>query len=252
MRQAARYLAHGAAANIPFVRPAMRKVLECIPADIVEWLTPFQAIRKYFSSVSDIPFFAGRESAWEDLFLNHIGDTVPIYLLEFGVYKGASIARFAALNQHADSRFFGFDSFHGLPEDWVPGNPKGHFSTGGREPDIADRRIEFVKGLFSGTLPSFLNRNRDLQNPSYAKVVHFDADLYGSTLFVLVQMWNYFDDYYFVFDEFTGQEALALRDFVRAFGGEIEFFGKTLHVLETPACLTGRIRNSNRLRDDRH
>ena len=35
-------------------------------------------------------------------------------------------------NSHSDSRFVGFDSFEGLPEDWNSENPKGHFTTQGR------------------------------------------------------------------------------------------------------------------------
>ena len=41
-------------------------------------------------------------------------------------------------------------------------------------------------------------------NPD-AILIHFDADLYSSTLFLLCQLYREFDRYYFIFDEFTGE-----------------------------------------------
>jgi len=46
-------------------------------------------------------------------------DTEPIDYLEFGVRNDDSILKWATLNNNSNSRFIGFDSFEGLPEDSV-------------------------------------------------------------------------------------------------------------------------------------
>jgi hypothetical protein len=101
--------------------------------------------------------------------------------LEFGVFRGESIAQVAALNGNPHIRLFGFDSFEGLPTDWNGKNPKGTFNVDGQVPDISDRRIEFIKGWFDQTLPEFVARYR----PQEQVWVHIDADLYSSAMLVL-------------------------------------------------------------------
>lgn len=152
-----------------------------------------------------------------------LGD-VPLTYLEFGVKGGRSFKRIAERFAHADARFIGFDSFEGLPEDWLF-QPAGQFSTGGKAPDLRDPRMRFVTGWFQNSLPGFLDEN-DLTHTS-PLLVHYDADLYGSTLFVLAQLWQRTSGYHFLFDEFFQEEAMALYDFSRAFPVEIEFFAQT-------------------------
>jgi O-methyltransferase len=106
----------------------------------------------------------------------------PIDFLEFGVYRGESIREWASLNTHAQSRFYGFDSFEGLPEKWRPSQEKGHFDVNGNTPQIHDNRVALVKGWFDQTVPEFVRgfvpRNRT--------VLHLDADLYSSTMLPLI------------------------------------------------------------------
>jgi len=104
----------------------------------------------------------------------------PISYLEFGVHQGESLEWWVQGNQHPDSRFVGFDSFEGLPVDWRPDFPKGHFATG-KPPDIADPRCSFQVGWFNQTLAGFV-AGHDFRHPT---VINLDADLYGSTLCVL-------------------------------------------------------------------
>jgi hypothetical protein len=130
------------------------------------------------------PRFESRFEIYE--FVNReIVSGKPILYLEFGVFQGESLGHFARINTHASSRFVGFDTFTGLPEEWdhqlFHTVGKQTFDLGGKLPNFSDPRITLVKGLFQDTLPGFL---RQLE-PSAQLVVHVDSDLYSSALYVL-------------------------------------------------------------------
>ncbi len=116
----------------------------------------------------------------EDLF-THVIQTQnldEIDYLEFGVSKGQSFKWWIAHIKNENSRFYGFDTFNGLPEDW------GLFKKGDMGssiPEISDHRSAFFKGLFQQTLIPFLKGYKSDRR----KVIHMDADLYSSTLYVL-------------------------------------------------------------------
>jgi hypothetical protein len=133
------------------------------------------------------------------LFEDYLDGEQLIYL-EFGVYKGDSIAHVASLNQNSASRFIGFDSFEGLPEAWNAERPKGHFSTEGKAPNIGDSRVSFVKGCFNQSLPHFL---RDFKAEGRI-IINIDSDLFSSGLYVLITLDEYMtDDAIVMFDEFN-------------------------------------------------
>lgn len=137
--------------------------------------------------------------------------------LEFGVYQGDSMREWVSLNKHKDSRFFGFDSFEGLPEDWCAERGKGHFGVGGAVPSIDDPRVKFVKGWFNDTIPSFV-RDFSVKN---RLVLHFDADLYCSTMLPLVHLDPFISNgTLLIFDEFydRNHEFKALTDWQRIHG----------------------------------
>ena len=106
--------------------------------------------------------------------------TIPLTYLEFGTHEGRSIKWWLEINKHPDSRFFGFDTFSGLPQNWESFS-KGYFDVKGNTPQVGDSRCAFVKGLFQETLLDHLK----VETPSGRKVFHLDADLYGSTIYVL-------------------------------------------------------------------
>jgi hypothetical protein len=80
----------------------------------------------------------------------------PLDYLEFGVAEGHSFRWWVARNPDPRSRFVGFDTFTGLPEDWGRFR-RGHFDTAGVPPDVGDPRCRFLKGLFDETLPGFVS-----------------------------------------------------------------------------------------------
>ncbi|XVJ67498.1 MAG: hypothetical protein HEQ40_15495 [Lacibacter sp.] len=104
----------------------------------------------------------------------------PLDYFEFGVDDGQSFQWWVEHLIHPQSRFFGFDSFEGLPEDW--GHlKKGTFNRSGQLPEMNNERVAFVKGFFADTVPDF-TVSFQLRNK---KILFLDADLYSSTVTVL-------------------------------------------------------------------
>ena len=123
----------------------------------------------------------------------------PIDYFEFGVAAGHSFRWWMNENSNADSRFYGFDTFTGLPEDWGPFK-KGAMSNDNEMPIIPDGRGQFFQGLFQQTLFPFLKTYESKNR----KVILLDADLYSSTLFVLTSMSQYLSaGDIILFDEFN-------------------------------------------------
>ena len=135
--------------------------------------------------------------------------------LEFGVSRGTSFKWWIENISNKDSRFYGFDTFTGLPEDWGPFK-KGAMSNGNKPPEIDDGRHQFYQGLFQDTLYKFL-KDHTLDR---RMVVHLDADLYSSTLFVLTTLSSYLKKGdILIFDEFNVplHEYKAFMEWVGAF-----------------------------------
>jgi tetratricopeptide (TPR) repeat protein len=153
-----------------------------------------------------------------------IGSEMPVTLLEFGVAHGKSMGMFVERFTNPNSRFVGFDSFVGLPEAWRM-HQAGAFSNKGVPPAIADKRVSFVKGWFQNTVPSYLDCFK--LDPAQTYLIHFDADLYSSTLFLLSSLWPRIPEYYFIMDDFTQDDMSALFDFALAYPVEIEFLAQT-------------------------
>ena len=168
--------------------------------------------------------YADRKSIHDFVTAEVIGDDAIDYL-EFGVFQGESIRWWTERNTNAQSRFFGFDTFTGLPEDWAD-KKKGDFDVEHRTPNIDDPRVQFVPGLFQESLRPFLAGFE----PRDRLVLHMDADLYSSTLFCLTVL-DYLicKDSVIIFDEFSSlaHEYAAFHDYCRSFNREFQLLCRT-------------------------
>ena len=161
----------------------------------------------------------------------------PFDYLEFGVYTGDSLRLWASLNKNPSSRLFGFDSFEGLPENWVESKPKGTFSTGGKAPDIGDSRVEFVVGLFQNSLSDFLSSYQ----PRNRLMIHNDSDLFSSTLYTLAVLNPViqpgtviiFDEFDVILDEYR-----ALTSYASAFMRNYRIIAATEGFAQTAVEIT--------------
>lgn len=142
---------------------------------------------------------------------------------EFGVAGGTSFKWWLDENKNDQSKFWGFDTFEGLPEDW-------HFYKKGdmsfETPDMKDSRAGFIKGLFQDTFFSFIKKHQP--STTTKKVIHMDADLYSSTLYILTSFAPYLrDGDIILFDEFNvpNHEFAAWDTFTKSFYLDYEVLG---------------------------
>jgi hypothetical protein len=161
------------------------------------------------------PVFPGRPEFEQYLFETFVKSAAITYA-EFGVHTGGSMSRWVERSRNPDSRFHGFDSFIGLPEDWTATVTKSFFDLGGKEPRFPDSRVKLHKGWFQETVPGFVKE--------YASdkplVIHVDCDLYSSTLYALASLNPFIKaGTLIIFDEFHSplHEFRAWNDYCRAF-----------------------------------
>lgn len=139
--------------------------------------------------------------------------------LEFGVFEGATIDFWRKLNQNPKSRFYGFDTFTGLPEDWkniIGHRPSSTWDCQGNLPKIDDKRVQFYKGLFQNTIDQFIQD----YHPQDNIIIHNDSDLYSSSLYLLTRLHDIIKkNTIIIFDEFNNvmDEFRALEDYCAAY-----------------------------------
>jgi O-methyltransferase len=150
-------------------------------------------------------------------------DIGAIDYFEFGVAGGYSFKWWLKKNQEPSSRFFGFDTFEGLPEKWGAFE-KGSMAYTMDSLGISDTRANFYKGLFQDSLIPFLNQY-DNKN---RKLIHIDSDLFSSALFTMTQLYRFLKPGdILLFDEFAvpRHEFLAFKIFTESFYIDYEVIG---------------------------
>ncbi len=135
--------------------------------------------------------------------------------LEFGVFQGRTFVpayHFAQRNDLKNMRFYGFDSFEGLPA--ITGNDEGgefregqyslslnHFTKLISNRGVRLDKINLVKGWYDEVLNGDTKKHLSIKN---AALIFIDCDLYESTVPVLNFITDYlqsgtiiaFDDWY--------------------------------------------------------
>ena len=135
-------------------------------------------------------------------------------ILEFGVYRGATINHIASL--FPGEQVFGFDSFEGLPESWLDGFPQNYFKVKSLPKVLSN--VSLIKGWFKDTLPKFAS---NLSHSDVIKYIHIDCDLYSSTQTIFNFLGQYiapgtiivFDEY-FNYPGWKNDEFKAFHEFI--------------------------------------
>lgn len=151
-------------------------------------------------------------------------ETEGIYT-EFGVFQGESLTFISA---RTDRRVFGFDSFEGLPEDWVLNYDKDRLKVQGLP--VVGSNVDLVKGWYDDTVPVFAKENNDAIAFS-----HIDCDLYSSTKTIFDHLGDrlrpgsviVFDEYFNYPGWRVDGEYPAFIEFVKKSGLKFEYIGYT-------------------------
>ena len=134
---------------------------------------------------------------------------------EFGVFNGKSINYLSSLLPNY--KFYGFDSFTGLKEDWSGWEwSQGDFSLNGVMPEV-NNNVELIPGYFDESLPDWLSKN----NGPFA-FINIDCDTDESTKTVLnllgknriVKGTVIIFDEYFGYNNWRSHEFKAWQEFV--------------------------------------
>lgn len=132
---------------------------------------------------------------------------VPGLVLEFGVRRGASLTQLALA---AGQDVHGFDSFEGLPEDWV-NTRSGVLTTGLVLPEVP-ANAHLYAGWFEDSLPGFFASHQGA-----VRFANIDSDIYSSAKTALGFMQDRLrPGSVLVFDEFIGNRSWRDDEF-RAF-----------------------------------
>jgi len=176
----------------------------------------------------EVPWFVDRKEMYSFIVPQFNLNENEIVYLEFGVSKGWGFHFWYNTNKNQKSRFYGFDTFNGIPEDWGSVK-KGAYSANGQVPEVKDHRCKFIVGMFQDTLADFI-KNQSLKNQL---VILLDADLYNATLFVMINIFPFLKKGdIIIFDEFfsvskADHELRAFLDFISLYNLSYSAIAKT-------------------------
>ena len=202
-----------------------------VPSYLFKFFGHFAELSRFVHKHKNIgysDFYSGkfdytkREKLFEYVIEKEGLDTNVDYL-EFGVSTGNSFRWWTSRLKNKEARFYGFDTFTGLPEDWGPFKA-GDMSNGNKPPEIDDDRIKFFQGVFQQTFVLFLANYKNENK----KIIHLDADLYSATLYILTLITPYLKSGDIIFfDEFNVpmHEYKAFTEWANSFYIDYEVIG---------------------------
>lgn len=211
----------------------------------------FNALRKWISGVNKTSLLINDFYSWKRDYPKRYQlyevvadayqlDKKELVYLEFGVASGNSFFWWLKKNSHPDSVFRGFDTFEGLPEDWG-GFKKGAMAFSLGEVSSDDPRAGFEKGIFQHSLHPFIENHKELLRTK-PKLIHLDADLFSSTIFVLSQLYPYINKGDIIlFDEFNvaNHEFFAWKIFTESFYVKMRPIGGVNNFYQTAFIVDG-------------
>jgi hypothetical protein len=205
------------------VRRSLRKLIEIAITDL-DLMGSFRDIASSAAfereHLAQAAHFKGRTQLFQYA-LSQVGSDSGLFL-EFGVYKGDSINRLAGYRPGV--RWYGFDSFVGLPEAWTLGARTGAFSIGGKLPPVRDN-VTLVKGFFDQTLAIFAAEH----SGSKVAFLHIDCDLYSATRTIFAELGDMLQPgCIMIFDEFINYNGWQDGEY-KAF---MEFVAGKMHPFE--------------------
>ena len=207
------------------------KLHKLLPFKFLRFVSQMGELSKWINQHKNIEFsdfysgrfdYLKRYELYSYIIKNNTFNTSIDYF-EFGVSTGLSFRWWAENVKNKNSRFFGFDTFTGLPENWGSFK-KGDMDNKNEIPQMNDPRCSFYQGLFQQTLPGFV---RTYSSPA-RKIIHMDADLYTSTLFVLTSISHFLEKGdIIIFDEFNVpmHEFKAFSEWVSSYYIKYEVIG---------------------------
>jgi len=167
-----------------FLKPLIKFTRYVVANSLPPHTTPVSLVREQAKAesaayiqdhIESVMLFDQREKLWDHALKKVHTEGI---CAEFGVWSGSSINYFSDV--YKNRIFYGFDSFEGLKEDWTgTACVEGAFDLKGTLPKVRNN-AKLIKGWFSQTVPIFLEQ----QAGNFA-FIHFDADTYESTAYLL-------------------------------------------------------------------
>lgn len=191
--------------------------------DLIQKESLIDSAKYIYENGSNVRMFWDRAQLLKFILEEYVkkGDYKNKLFLEFGVFEGWSINYCSSIMPEV--KFYGFDSFEGLPETssvWT----KGAFDIKGRLPKVNDN-VSLIKGYFNDTLPDFLREHKEK-----AAFIHIDCDLYSSTKTIFENIYDRivpntiieFDEYY-NYSGWRNHEFKAFQEFCKKYSVEYEY-----------------------------